>query len=102
MAWSTDRPDQLSTTARGYGAEHQAARRAWQDVIGAQGWPCARQCGKIIRAGEVWHLDHNDDRTAYLGPSCGPCNLKAAGRAGRAARPSVRRRTPPPAGLIER
>ena len=61
------RKDGLSATERGYGVEHQraraAARAAWRD-----GDPCAR-CGGPMRFGDDVDLDHNDDRSGYLGLS---------------------------------
>lgn len=63
---------------RGYDARHdRERRRVARTVIGT---PCAR-CGQPIQAGEPWHLDHTDDRTAYLGPSHERCNTSAGGRA---------------------
>ena len=61
------------TTARGYGAEHRREREKWLPLIRTGKVRCAR-CGEDIRAGEKWDLDHNDDRTGYLGPSHARCN----------------------------
>ena len=69
-----------SRQARGYGAAHDAERRRWAKVIARMPVPCARCC-EPITAGMTWHLDHTDDRTGYLGPSCAPCNLSAGGKA---------------------
>lgn len=72
-----------SKQARGYGIEHQRARREWSVIIAQNGVvPCAR-CGKPIKRGDPWALDHNDARTGYLGPSHPTCNSAAGGRAGR-------------------
>ena len=86
-----------STAQRGYGADHQRLRRAWQQRI-TDGEPircaCARpecrhhdgQCPTTL-AGTAWDLGHTDDRTAWTGPECIPCNRSAGGRNGnRAAR----------------
>ena len=64
--------------ARGYDAAHDAERSKWQRIIDAgENVPCAR-CGQHIAG--PWHLDHNNERTGYLGPSCADCNLRAAGK----------------------
>jgi hypothetical protein len=69
-----------STTAGGYGHEHQQFRRRVAQAVALGGAVCAR-CGLPIRPGEEWHLDHDDeDRGRYLGPSHARCNVSAAGR----------------------
>lgn len=65
-----------STTARGYGARHQAIRR--QLLPRAIGTPCSR-CGQPMLAGQPLHLDHSDDRKSYIGFSHAECNTRAAG-----------------------
>lgn len=73
-----------TTTERGYGAEHQAERRRWQDLIDAGPVPCSRRespnCTDTITTDDEWDLDHTDDRAGYRGPSCVPCNRSAGGR----------------------
>jgi hypothetical protein len=66
-----------TTSGRGYGTAHQVERRRWTARIAA-GEPveCAR-CHAPITAGMLWHLDHTDDRTDYLGPSHDDCNSGA-------------------------
>jgi len=66
---------------RGYGAQHQAERQRIQDQMD-QGdtFTCAR-CHQPITPGQAWHLDHNRNRTGYLGPSHEHCNNSAAGHA---------------------
>ncbi len=96
MPWSTSRG---STNTRGYGTSHQRTRAQWARAIAATGWPCAR-CGQHITAGNPWHLDHDDDRTGYLGPSHQHCNLAAAGRRGAASRPSRKRPAERHPGLL--
>jgi len=73
--------DRGTARQRGYDANHDAERRRWARIIRRRPVPCARHCGRLIHHGDTWHLDHTDDRTSYLGPSCVPCNLAAAGRA---------------------
>jgi len=65
------------TAERGYGAGHQALRRAWRPYVEAGLVDCAR-CGRRILPGQSWHLDHDDwDRRRYLGPSHVRCNVTA-------------------------
>jgi len=72
----------LTTHQRGYGAPHQQERKRWARLLQQKGaLPCARgtspNCIQLIRPTDTWHLDHSDDRTRYLGPSCVPCNTRA-------------------------
>jgi hypothetical protein len=67
-------------TQRGYGASFQAERRQWKAMLDTEPWPCAR-CGRPIQPGEPFHLDHSDDRSGLLGPSCPKCNTSAGGKA---------------------
>jgi hypothetical protein len=73
-----------STTARGYGARHQAERRAWDRLVQTGTVPCVR-CGHLIEPGSHWHLDHDDDKRHYRGPAHASCNLRAAARKGNLA-----------------
>lgn len=66
--------------ARGYGAGHDRLRRRLMPTVQQGHTNCAR-CGQPIQPGEQWALDHNDDRTGYLGPSHKRCNNQAGGRA---------------------
>lgn len=68
-----------STTARGYGGNHQSERKRWEPLIQTGRVACVC-CGFLILAGEAWHLDHRDDRLGYLGVSHALCNLRAAGQ----------------------
>ena len=68
-----------STTARGYGAEHQQLRA--QLLPSAYGKPCTR-CGKPLLPGQALHFDHNDARTGYLGFAHAWCNKRAGARKG--------------------
>lgn len=71
-----DRHDLATTTERGYGYAHQQARKAWAKRHRPSD-PCAR-CGLPLGPmGSHLHLDHNADRTGYLGFSCGDCNRRA-------------------------
>lgn len=68
---------QLSREARGYGADHKRARR---QAIAAlhDGQPCHR-CGQPMWRSQVdlLDLDHNADRTGYLGLAHRACNRRA-------------------------
>jgi hypothetical protein len=66
--------------ARGYGSDFKRERKMWAARIAHAPVNCAR-CGKPITPDMAWHLDHSDDRTELIGPSCARCNLSAAGRA---------------------
>jgi hypothetical protein len=66
------------TSARGYGFRHQRLRARWAPKVAGGKVNCAR-CGERISPLEVWHLDHTDDRTGYLGPSHEACNVGARG-----------------------
>lgn len=68
-----------TTTARGYGASHQAERRRWAAIIRRNGGiECASKtsarCIGIIGPDDRWDLGHNADRSAWTGPECIPCN----------------------------
>jgi hypothetical protein len=81
MPWSSTRPRNND-----YGTAHQAARRAYAAKHQPDD-PCVR-CGHALGPIGPWlHLDHNAQRTGYLGfshgsrrcPTCGKrCNLRAA------------------------
>lgn len=77
-----------STSERGYGAAHQRERDRWAPVVAAGGAMCARQgpkcIGKPLAPDQPWDLGHNDDRTAWTGPECIPCNRGAGGANGAA------------------
>jgi hypothetical protein len=80
MAWAkTKTPG--GTTKGGWGNQHQKLRKAL--LPSAYGKPCAR-CGLPMLPGQVLHLDHNDDRTGWIGFSHAKCNLRAAARKARA------------------
>ena len=79
-----------TTTARGYGAAHQRARR---DALKAlqDGDPCSR-CGRPMYRGQDLDLDHTDDRTGYRGLAHRRCNQIAGAKKG--GRITARRRHP--------
>jgi hypothetical protein len=60
-----------TTTQRGYGLEHQRARRRLAATLPA---PCG-YCGRIVRVGEKWAAAHRVDGVASSGvmvahPAC--------------------------------
>jgi hypothetical protein len=61
------------TTARGYGAEHQAKRRRVAQLVDSGHATCSR-CGQPIQPGKAWDLEHLENRTGYRGPSHAKCN----------------------------
>jgi len=78
-----------TTTQRGYGPEHQAARRALALTLPM---PCAYGCGTMLVHGDDWvaaHVVDGDPSSARV-VSCRRCNERAKGGAalGAALRPS--------------
>jgi hypothetical protein len=79
------------TVARGWGTAHQRLRAKWAPLVEAGLATCAR-CGGWIDPRPVltgggnlvtsWHLDHDDSRSGYLGPSHRRCNLLDGARKG--------------------
>ncbi len=74
----TSRP-RKGTSEAGYGAAHQAARRAWAPLV-ARGDVECHECHRFIGLGDLWDLDHTDDRRGYLGPAHRSCNRRKAAR----------------------
>lgn len=72
-----------TTTALGWGWEHQQTREHWQRRIDAgEHVNCWRPNCQAPITGTHWHLGHDDhDRSITRGPECVTCNLSAAGRA---------------------
>jgi hypothetical protein len=72
-----------STTARGYGTQHQTLRKTWAPLVEQGAVTCPR-CARPITPGQAWDLGHHDtDRTRYTGPEHQRCN-RAAGADARA------------------
>lgn len=65
---------------RGYGRDHVRLRAQWKPKVERGQVDCAR-CSVRILPGEAWALDHDDERTGYLGPSHSTCNNRAGGKA---------------------
>jgi hypothetical protein len=70
--------------ARGYDARHNALRADWQRRIDRGERVVCATCPTVL-TGRTWDLGHADDRRAYIGPQCLPCNRGDGGRRGRAA-----------------
>jgi hypothetical protein len=81
------------TTNRGYGAQHQALRKQWAQVVLGGGVQC-RRCGRAIEPWMAWDLGHHDlDRSLPCSPEHRRCNRGTSGR--RAGRRRVERVDPP-------
>jgi len=67
--------DQARGTAhqRGYNYRHQQERRRWTPQVQAGRVTCAK-CGTPIAPAQPWDHGHTEDRTAWTGPECLPCN----------------------------
>lgn len=91
------RPPTLSSTQRGYGADHKKARAAAaQDHKPSD--LCARCHKPLGPMSPALHYDHNGARTGYLGFSHARCNSRAGSREGRrrqSTKPMPRLVTPP-------
>jgi Recombination endonuclease VII len=68
-----------STSDRGYGAQHQAIRKALLED--AYGRPC-HHCGHPMLSGQALDLDHTADRTAYRGFAHASCNRSEGAKRG--------------------
>lgn len=68
-------PAKRSTTARGYGADHQRERAKWKPRVQRGDVDCAR-CGEPIEPDDHWDLGHTDDRTGWTGPEHASCNRR--------------------------
>jgi hypothetical protein len=62
-----------TTSERGYGGEHQRARRGWAELI-AMGTVRCRRCGELISHRDYWDLGHHEDRSAASEPEHRTCN----------------------------
>lgn len=67
----------MTTTARGYGNNHQKLRREVAPIVAAGQARCAR-CGKPIKPDEPWDLGHIDGTRDYAGPEHSACNRATA------------------------
>jgi len=76
-----------TTTAAGYGYDHQRLRAAL--LPDAYGKPCPR-CGTPMLPGQTLDLDHTDDRSGYHGMAHASCN-RAAGAHKRNAKHRAKR-----------
>lgn len=79
-------PTSQSTTARGYGHQHQLEKAKWQPVIDAGHGTChATIClepTRTIQPDAAWDLGHTPDRTSYTGPEHPRCNRSEGARRG--------------------
>lgn len=85
-------PKPGSTSARGYGYDHQRVRARLAPLVAAGGVACAR-CGGLIVPGAPWDLGHTLDRQSYTGPEHRRCNRRDGGVRGNRARNTRRRST---------
>jgi hypothetical protein len=67
-----------STTDRGYGTAHQRERKRLTPTVNAGNAYCMQAIclmqSRWIPPGTAWALGHNDQRTAWIGPTHAPCN----------------------------
>ena len=74
----------VSSTARGYGYQHQQLRAWWKPIVEAGGVLChAKTCvmpSRTIEPTEAWHLGHTEDRTRWTGPEHVRCNTSDGAR----------------------
>ncbi len=68
-----------TTSGRGYGAEHQQARRDLEATLPAR---CGYGCGTLLRKGGPWVAAHVEDGNPAAGwlASCRSCNERAKTR----------------------
>lgn len=89
-----------STTARGYGTEHQRLRAQLKPVVDAgQGWctePVCLMRTRWIPPGTAWDLAHLPDRSGYRGAAHRKCNRADGARRGNRMRRWRRPRKQPP------
>lgn len=78
---------------KGYDHRHKVERAKWQRRIDrGETFDCScahvdctkhvGPCTVVIHADMTWDLGHTDDRTAWTGPECVPCNRSAGGKNG--------------------
>lgn len=85
-----------STTARGYGSEHQRLRAQWLPTVESGEAYChAARClmkTRWIPPGTPWDLGHTTFRTAWTGPEHPLCNRSEGGRRSHESQPLQRNR----------
>lgn len=81
-------PREGTRQSRGYGAAHEAQRKAWEPRVKRGGVACAK-CQQPIAPHGEWDLGHNEDRTAWTGPEHVHCNRRAGALLGHAKRAST-------------
>ena len=86
MPWSSSRSRSSS-----YGAAHAKARKQWAAAHDPSD-PCTRCRRPLGPMSSALHLDHNRDRTGYLGFAHARCNVTAGAREGRARQDASRLR----------
>lgn len=99
---NTGRPAHYCEDCR-YGVQHSTAHQKLREATVGDyvGTACVR-CGKPMLDPDQMHLDHNDDRTGYLGYSCAKCNMSAGGRKGSLARAATVNGSAPNTKALER
>lgn len=90
---NTNTPEHRARRKRHTSPEYRRAKEAARrDVEAGRGYCWRPTCGKWIPPGSAWHLGHDDhDHDVIRGPEHASCNLKAAARAGAAARNHTQR-----------
>lgn len=83
-------PSKGSTAAKGYGAAHEAQRRAWKPRVARGEVDChavvCLELDRRIAPGSEWHLGHNPERTRWTGPEHPLCNTTEGAVRGNAQR----------------
>lgn len=74
-----------TTKQRGYGQRHKELRARYGRLVAIGDAYCSR-CSLPIYPGELWDLDHLDDRSGYAGPAHRTCNRRAGQAASMASR----------------
>jgi hypothetical protein len=81
-----------SSSARGYGTEHNRHRKALLDQLQRDGIGTCCIGGEPIYPGQRLHLDHLPDRSGYRGLACARHNVRDGARRGRARQDASRLR----------
>jgi hypothetical protein len=84
-----------STTAGGWGSQHQRIRAQWAPIVASGQAFCAQPVclyrSRWIPPGTAWDLGHTQDRTGWIGPTHALCNRREGGIRGNKS-PRRRRR----------